>query len=495
MQPSSFLVRVLGRGAASVITLCASAAVAQPSPAEPVVAGTADATPSPTTAESEGSASASATTTHDTPVALTYDAAALNALIDARVDQRVAERLEARKETAGWKDGFFIQTSDGKTKLKIGGFQQFDGRFFLSDEDDPRTDQFGFRSIRPDLQGTLFDHFDFRLMPDFAGARLAIQDAYLDAHPFGDAIKIRVGKFKVAFGLERMQGETHTLFAERGLPTQLAPNRDLGVQIHGELAKGTFAYQVGAFNGVADGGSGDGDVSDGKEGALRIFVKPFATSDTKALKELGVGGAITLGTKEGVLATPDVGSFRTQANTTFFSFATGTTLMDTVIADGTTWRATGQASYYAGPVGLLGEYVRTSQKVTRGDVTADASFDSWQAVAQYVLTGDDATFKSVSPKKPFDPAKGQWGAVDVGARIGQLRVVDSAIFREGLADGQKSALRAWSAGAGVNWYANKNIRFVLDYERTWFRYGAKDGTTTIDRAPESSIVGRVQTVF
>ncbi|MFN0247752.1 MAG: OprO/OprP family phosphate-selective porin [Kofleriaceae bacterium] len=486
MQPFSWIVRVLGRVAVGVAA-CAPSAQAQP-PAEPVPD---DATPTP----------APAATTTGAPVAPTYDAAALTALIDARVDQRVAERLRSgadqmnqRKETAGWKDGFFIQTSDGTTKLKIGGFQQFDGRFFLSDEEEPRADQFGFRSIRPDLQGTLFDRYDFRLMTDFAGGRLALQDAYVDVR-LGDSIKVRAGKFKVAFGLERFQGETNTLFAERGLPTQLVPNRDLGVQIHGELAKGAFAYQIGVFNGVVDGGSGDGDVSDGKEGALRIFVKPFATTGTKALKELGVGGAVTAGSKEGVLATPDVGAFRTPSNTTFFSFATGATLIDTVIADGTTWRATGQASYYVGPVGLLGEYVRTNQKVTRGDVTVDASFDSWQAVAQYVLTGDDATFKGVAPKNPFDPATGQWGAFDVGARIGQFRVVDSAIFREGLADGQKSALRVWSAGAGVNWYANKNIRLVLDFERTWFRYGATDGTTTVDRAPESSIVGRVQTVF
>ena len=44
---------------------------------------------------------------------------------------------------------------------------------------------------------------------------------------------------------------------------------------------------------------------------------------------------------------------------------------------------------------------------------------------------------------------------------------------------------------GVNWYPNKNFRFVVDYERTWYRLGAKDG----DRVPENSVVGRVQTVF
>ena len=103
------------------------------------------------------------------------------------------------------------------------------------------------------------------------------------------------------------------------------------------------------------------------------------------------------------------------------------------------------------------------------------------------------------PGMPFPNPAMMFAALDpseVERKIGELRVIDSAVFRDGLADGQRSALRVWSAGAGVNWYANKNVRLVLDYERTWFRYGAKDKNgSTVDRAPESSMVGRVQTVF
>lgn len=408
-----------------------------------------------------------------TPV---LDAAAVNALID--------ERLAARKtpDTAGWKDGFYLQTADKATRLKIGGFTQFDGRFFVADSKDPHVDTFGFRSIRPDLQGTLFEHFDFRLLPDFAGAKVVLQDVYADIH-YGDAVKVRFGKFKVPFGLERLQGETNTLFVERGLPTQLAPNRDLGVQIFGELAGGVIAYQIGVFDGVADGQSGDGDVSDSKEGAARVFITP--------VRGLGVGGAVTYGDKTGTLASPDVPTFKTQGQTTFFTYKTGTTLMDTVVADGRHWRATGQASYYAGPVGLLGEYIRSVQHVVLDGTHQRVVADSWQVAAQYVLTGDDATFKSVTPRHPLDPAKGHWGAFDLGARIGELRLVEDDVFDAGYADPTKSARRAWSAGGGANWYPNRNFRFVLDFERTWYRLGAKTG----DRPDENSIIGRVQTVF
>jgi hypothetical protein len=40
-----------------------------------------------------------------------------------------------------------------------------------------------------------------------------------------------------------------------------------------------------------------------------------------------------------------------------------------------------------------------------------------------------------------------------------------------------------------------DFRFVLDLERTWFRLGAKGDSGAVDHAPETSIIGRAQTVF
>lgn len=368
---------------------------------------------------------------------------------------------------------------------------QFDGRFFVADSDDPHTDQFGFRSIRPDLQGTLFEHYDFRLLPDFGAGRAVIQDAYVDIR-YTDVAKVRVGKFKVGFGLERLQGEAQTTFVERGLPSLLTPNRDLGIQVFGEFVGGALAYQVGVFNGVADSASSDGDISDDKEGAARVFVRPWA-SGPAIVKELGVGAAVTYGDTHGTPAATDLAQLKTQAQTTFFTYKVGQALMDTdtVIADGRHWRWTAQGYWYAGPFGVLAEYVRSTQHVALAGTHLRPTAEAWQALAQWVITGDDATYKSVTPKHPFDPAKGDFGAVDIAVRIGELRFRDSEIFDDGFADPAKSARRAWSAGVGVDWFANKAFRFVLDLERTWYTLGSKTG----DRAAETSITGRAQLVF
>jgi phosphate-selective porin OprO/OprP len=371
----------------------------------------------------------------------------------------------------------------------IGGIMQLDGRFF-PDPDPAQVDQFYFKTLRVDLHGTALDHFDVRMLPDFAGGKLVVQDAYVDVR-YGDAAKLRFGKTKTPFGIERLQNEIATTFAERALPTQLVPNRDIGAMLFGDLADAAVQYQLGIFNGVADGGSSDGDLTSSKEAAARVFVRPWLHCDT-VVGQLGFGAAATYGDKTAALAQPDTPAWKTQGGSTIFQFRTGTSLADTVVADGRHWRGTGQATWYLGPLGVMTEYVRSVQHVALNGTHERFVADAWQVVGQLVVTGDAASYASVTPRHPFDPARGHYGAFDVTARAGEIRVTDGAVFDAGFADPAKSARRAWSAGIGGDWFATKVFRVVVNLERTWFRLGAPGAT---DRAPETSIIARVQTVF
>ncbi|MFT3697405.1 MAG: porin [Kofleriaceae bacterium] len=393
-----------------------------------------------------------------------------------------------QSDQGSYKDGFLLKAGGDGYKLSVGGISQFDGRFFVGDDAQTLPDQFAFRTLRLDLKGTVYDHFDFRFMPDFAGSKIVVQDAYVDVR-YSQVLKVRFGKFKVPFGLERLQNETSTTFAERGLPTQLAPNRDLGVQLFGEVAGGTLAYQAGVFNGIADNGNGDGDATDDKEVAARIFIRPFATGIPE-LRNLGVGGAVTFGDKDANLTQPDTPQWKSPGQATIFQYRTGTTLDDTVVADGRHTRVTGQGYYYVGPFGVLGEYVRSIQHVVLKGTHDRVSADAWQALVQYVITGDDATYNSVTPKHPFDPKTGDLGAFDVTARVGELRVTDGQVFAD-FVDPTKYVRRAWSGGVGVDWFANRSFRAVLNLDHTWYTLGAKQG----DRAAETVLLARVQLVF
>jgi phosphate-selective porin OprO/OprP len=402
------------------------------------------------------------------------------------------DRVAAPSYTSGYKDGFVLIAPDGSSKLYIGTITQFDGRFFANDNANTEADQFVFNDIRLDLHGTLFEHYDFRFLPDFAGGKVVVQDAYVDVR-YSNYFKIRVGKLKVPFGLERLQQDYATTFAQRGLPNNLVPNRDLGVQLFGEISDGLFAYQVGVFDGVADGGSSDGDATDDKELAARIFVRPFAHG-AWWLQNLGVGGAATFGDKQASIAQPDTPAWKSPGQQTIFSYKVGATdtLADTVVLDGRTSRATAQGYWYAGPLGVLSEYVRSIEHVVLNGTHDRITADAWQVIGQAVLTGDAATYNSVTPAHPFDPEHGQIGAIDVVARVGEIRLVDDDALAAGDVDPTKSIRRAWSGSVGADWYLNRSLRFLVNYDHTWFRYGAK---ALGDRPTEDVITGRVQLAF
>jgi phosphate-selective porin OprO/OprP len=376
-------------------------------------------------------------------------------------------------------EGFVVRSGDGAFRLRLGGYAQLDGRFYLDDSAQAAADTWVLRRVRPIVQGTVAKYFDFYINPDFGGGTTVLQDAYLDVHTT-PKLRVRSGKFKTPFGLERLYSGSALLFVERALPTAIALNRDLGVQVHGELAGGVLLYQAGIFNGVVDGGSADGDTNDGKDLAGRVFLQPFKRGGTKALARLGLGIAATRGEQSGALP-----SYRSGGQLTFFSYASGVT------ADGTHTRVSPQTQWSHGPVGLFGEYARSSQDARRGNDVVRVSNHAWQAAVAVVLTGEAASPGGVKPGRPFDPAKGQWGALELAARWSTL-TIDADAFARGLADPSRSAREARAWGLGLNWYLDRNVRQSLSYERTTFEGGAAAGG---DRRAENAFFIRSQISF
>jgi phosphate-selective porin OprO/OprP len=401
------------------------------------------------------------------------------------------ERGKARP-VAGYQDGFFVQSSDGSYQLKLGGYTHFDGRFFIDEENRDSTTQFTFRRARLDFTGTVAKYFKFRLMPDFAGSSLVLQEAWVDATYLPWA-QIRAGKMKTPYGIERLQSATAIYFIERAISDNLVPNRDLGMELFGDLWLGRVSYFAGIFNGTVDGGSADVDLNDDFDFAGRVFLHPFRVQSIKALQGLGIGIAGTYGREDGSPGTPDLPRFRTSGRATFFRYVTDSppTPAGTTIADGVRYRYSPQVYYYWGPFGALGEFNTTVQDVERNRVEDSLTFRAWQLQTSYVLTGEDATYRGVTPAQPFNPFNGKWGAFQVALRYSQLDVDDDA-FDKGFANPDQSAEKAISFAVGANWYLNRNIKLALNYERTWFGGGAAGGA---DRKSEDVILTRVQLVL
>ncbi len=224
---------------------------------------------------------------------------------------------------------FQLGSANNENLLRLRGTLHTDSRAYSGDPVPETADTFILRRVRPTLEGTFAGIHDFRFMPDFAGGRTAIIDAYIAAR-FNPATTLTVGKFKPAVGLERLQGSADIRFIERALPTSLVPNRDLGVQISGELRNGAFAYQAGYFNGVSDGQSSDNlatpDVEVDTKGdfAARVFFQPFIDSANFGLRGLGFGVGSTWITIDGSAANTALPAYRSPGQQDIFSYRANT---------------------------------------------------------------------------------------------------------------------------------------------------------------------------
>jgi phosphate-selective porin OprO and OprP len=381
----------------------------------------------------------------------------------------------APQPTAGFQDGFFIQSANGDNRLLFGLVAQTDGRFSV-DDPTPITNTFTIRKVRPTFSGRVARYFDFKVMPDFGNGTTTITDAYFDVR-FSPKFRLRSGKDKTPVGYELLIGDAFLLFPERSLASSLVPNRDIGFQAQGDLSP-KFYYAGGVFNGVPDASSSttDLDTNNGKDLAGRIVVQPFraATAPAGRLNGLGfqIGGSV--GQQVGALPT-----FRTSVGQTYFSYATGT------VADGKRTRITPSIFYYYKSLGAFAEYVRSTQEVTRAAATREFTNTGWNITASFLLTGEAASSGITRPRNAFDPPTGKWGALQIVARYAELDV-DNDLIADGFA-AAGSADKAKSFTVGVNWYPASIVKYYLNYERTDFDTG-----TAPDRPAENIMLFRVQ---
>ena len=408
--------------------------------------------------------------------------------------------------------GFSFSSADSNFVASLHGLVQVDSRTFRHDNNVPGNDSILLRRARPIFSGKVYHDFDFQFTPEFgngapgaasAATTPSIYDAYVN-YRYSPALQFQAGKFKAPVGLEYLQSDSFMFFNERSLATDLIPGRDLGFELHGDLDGGVLSYSAGIFNGVGDGQRNTSNTAfqDNREFDARLFVQPFKTSQTVALQNLGVGVGGSWGTSSitNTLGLPNttggtLPGFYTDGQQQFFAYnpASGG-----VVASGTHWRLSPQAYYYYGPFGLLGEYVISDQGIKNSATlkTADLENTAWDIAAGWVLTGEDATFNGVTPRHPFDPRNGGWGALQLVARYAELDV-DKAAF-PAFANPATSASEAHAWAVGLNWYLNKNIRVNTSFSRTTFTGGGGAGASVpaaVTQHPEDVFFTRIQLSF
>jgi phosphate-selective porin OprO and OprP len=368
----------------------------------------------------------------------------------------------------------FLKSADDNFRLELGGRLHAD---YAAPEDGTRTltgsklgSQFLVRRARLEVDGSLYRWVGFKIEADFTEG-VSLKDAYLDLRFFPE-LRFRAGQFKVPFSLEELTSSRFIDFVERSLVNELAPARDRGAMLYGDLMQGLVSYSVGGFNGTGEDTS---DNNSDKDLAARLAFTPFRTSDSFWLKGLQLAGNVTWGNQDG--STSAQGRTIGRTNNRFRFFAPQTTR-------GERLRYGGDLAWLIGPAALKFEYdVQTNEREGQGpggvnldDVTATG----WYVSATYVLTGEDKLRSgNVVPRKPFIPFSAQrgLGAFEVGIRWAELDFSsdDPVNFFDGNltparipGGGTTAENSAQSLTLGANWYFNEWTRLMLNWNYYWF---------------------------
>jgi phosphate-selective porin OprO/OprP len=123
-----------------------------------------------------------------------------------------------------------------------------------------------------------------------------------------------------------------------------------------------------------------------------------------------------------------------------------------------------------GPLFAQGEYFWYN--VQRGANTGlppfgapDLKFQGGYGEVSYVLTGEShpynaaaAAYGGINPAHPFDIRGGGWGAWEIAARYSTIDLNDFIGTTTGVSGGRQNIVTA-----GLNWYANSNVRIMFNY--------------------------------
>lgn len=400
--------------------------------------------------------------------------------------------------------GFGLAAADKTHELRLRALLQFDARFFF-DDGAANRDQFLLRRIRTPFTGTVARIYEFNITPELGGgtnssSTVALWDAYFGAR-FAPAFGVRFGKFPSAVGLEP---GSNRHFIESPFVNSLLPNRDLGVEVFGSLLDEVVSYRFGVVAGVPNNttsfGGASPDLNDGdRTVAGRITVNPFLQFKESPFAKLSFGVGFSRGNEQGIAGanlSNGLSNIVSQAQQQIFNYG------PILFAAGMHRRISPSVEWYPGRSwSAVAEYAHEEQEIAidAAGVTRTFENNAWRATVGYVLTGEEATKSGVNPRKPFSPADGTWGALEFVARVSGLDL-DSALTRPITAGGAglsrnaniKSAL---AYGIGLNWYLNRNARFLLNLENTEFE-GAKTPSAAVGaRDDELAFITRAQLTF
>jgi phosphate-selective porin OprO and OprP len=319
------------------------------------------------------------------------------------------------------------------------------------------------------IEGEILNMVDYQIERELGVEREPWRDVYLNYKQF-DFAEVRVGKFKLPFGLDENTSSTNRDFVYRSrIGDLLSPGRDRGIMVHGRvLDRDVLEYEFGAF--AHDGRNARTNNPDrvhgGRTVAGRANVQPFRSTKS-LLSDLAIGVAFTTSTvPEGF---PGVRG-RTALDLPFYQ--------PDLWVNGQRRRIGLQARWRPGPFSIKSEYIRlTDERLGQGVDDGDLSpflAAGWYVSGTWAVTGEQKADGLVRPARPF--LQGGFGAIELSARIEGVRF--GSIANDGTpSSGPRADVVLGNSDRigtfGFNWYLNRWIKIQANIIREAIREPAE----------------------
>jgi phosphate-selective porin OprO/OprP len=373
--------------------------------------------------------------------------------------------------------------SDGDFTFALRALVQYDSAYYAQGKVPAGTDfdsGSNFRRARFGFEGTAFKDWQYNFIYDFGGSGIegsTISTAYIQYNGLAP-VHFRIGAFPPSESFDDTTSAADLLFLERSQPADVA--RGIAGS-DGRDAAQLFAYDDNYFASVAYTGSlvGVSGQFDEQQAVVgRAAYRPIASDDVN----LAVGGDFSY-----VFKLPDLTAGPNSAHS--FSLAerpelnvddasTAVRLINTGNIDAShvfEWgvEAAGNFKNFYGQGGYFGF---SADRRDLGNPTnlPDPDFNGYYLQASWILTGEvkkynpsTGSFTAPKPSDPFTMDKAGIGAWEIGARYSDLDLnyrdgdVGKTTPFGGIRGGDQ---RIWTAG--INWYPNQVIRFMLDFQHT-----------------------------
>jgi phosphate-selective porin OprO/OprP len=394
------------------------------------------------------------------------------------------------------KNGFGVQSADGRTTMQLTGRLHMDYRQYDSNAlRDPYQNRLDIRRARLGVRGQIDKDWKYEIVGTYGGGAtdaqgLSEQNTILDV-AYGDyaanpAMQFRFGKFKMPFSLEQLGTSNAIDFMERSLVNQVegewVPAKETGAMVFGSPRSGvTYALAL------SKGRTNTSTTVDSPDKIVRLTANIAELMGQKDfITHIGFGYS-NGGTSAFI---PESGRTEAREDSRFFTGSTSRA----VLAGSDRTRRGGELALAYGPVKLQAEHIRVSYDLT-GTNAANAierGLSASYIQAIWNITGENhnysnsaGTFGWIKPKQAFSAEKGGLGAWQVGIRYSKLSAGEF---------GQSAATTTNGADSmtyGLTWFINDNARMMLNYVDTTFN----SNVGTIGKTNQRALMMRAQYFF